>query len=413
MRILISAGEASGEMYGAGLLEALRRKSAARPDIGAIECFGLGGERMRAAGCETVVDAKDVAVVGIFEVLSHLPTIYRRFYHLVREAERRKPDVAVLIDFPDFNFRLAKELHKRGIPVIYYVSPQLWAWRPKRIELVKKYVRKMLVIFPFEESWYRERGVEVAFVGHPLGEMVLDTAPPYPLESADKGRAPTADKGGAQDLRSQIALLPGSRKKEIGFNLPILLDVAARLGREHTFVLPLASTVEDTFLYEIVRRHWGTGESPAQITMTRDARAALRQSRAAVVASGTATVEAAVIGTPFVMVYRVAPSTYAVGRRLVKVPFYAMPNLIAERMVVPELVQADFTAERVIAELKKIIPDGPDRERMLGGLADVRQRLRGTESSAESAFDKAADAVVKTVRPENRLAQARASSQGI
>ena len=364
---------------------------------------------MRAAGCETVVDAKDVAVVGIFEVLSHLPTIYRRFHHLVSEAERRKPDVAVLIDFPDFNFRLAKELHKRGIPVVYYVSPQLWAWRPKRIELVKKYVRKMLVIFPFEEVWYQERGVEAAFVGHPLGEMVVDspgsTAPPYPLDSADKGRA--------HDLRPQIALLPGSRKKEIGFNLPILLDVAAKLGGEYTFVLPLASTVEDTFLYDIVRKQWGTGESPAQITLTRDARVALRQSRAAVVASGTATVEAAVIGTPFVMVYRVAPSTYAVGRRLVKVPFYAMPNLIAERMVVPELVQADFTAERVIAELKKVIPDGPDRERMLGGLADVRQRLRGTESSAESAFDRAADAVVKTVRPENRLAQARASSQGI
>jgi lipid-A-disaccharide synthase len=187
--------------------------------------------------------------------------------------------------------------------------------------------------------------------------------------------------------------------------------VAAKLGREYTFVLPLASTVEDTYLYDIVRKHWGTGESPAEITLTRDARAALRQSTAAVVASGTATVEAAIIGTPFVMVYRVAPSTYAVGRRLVKVPFYAMPNLIAGQSVVPELVQSDFTADRVIAELRKIIPDGPDRERMLGGLADVRQRLRGSESITESAFDRAADAVVSTVRPENRCARARASSQ--
>jgi lipid-A-disaccharide synthase len=175
-------------------------------------------------------------------------------------------------------------------------------------------------------------------------------------------------------------------------------------------VLPLASTVDDTFLYEIVRKQWGMGESPAEITITRDAGAALRQSRAAVVASGTATVEAAVIGTPFVMVYRVAPSTYAVGKRLVNVPFYAMPNLIAGQSVVPELVQADFTAERVIAELKKIIPDGPDRERMLGGLADVRRRLRGTETASDSAFEKAADAIVNLVEPQNRLAFAASSA---
>lgn len=173
MRVLISAGEASGEMYGAGLLEAFQRLAATRPEIGSIECFGLGGERMRAAGCETVVDAREVAVLGIFEVLSHLPTIYRRFHDLVREAERRRPDVAVLIDFPDFNFRLAKELHKRGIPVVYYVSPQLWAWRSGRVALVQKYVTKMLPIFPFEEAWYRERGVKAEFVGHPLGTIDL------------------------------------------------------------------------------------------------------------------------------------------------------------------------------------------------------------------------------------------------
>jgi lipid-A-disaccharide synthase len=385
MRILISAGEASGEMYGAGLLEALRRAANARNDLGSVECFGLGGERMRAAGCETVIDAKDVAVVGIFEVLSHLPKIYNRFHKLVSEVERRKPDVAVLIDFPDFNFRLAKELHRLGIPVVYYVSPQLWAWRPKRIELVKSYVQKMLVIFPFEEQWYREHGVKAEFVGHPLAD----------IEPASTRMA----AGG----KPQIALLPGSRKKEIGFNLPILLEVAAELGHDYSFVLPLASTVEDTFLYSIVRKHWGMGDSPAEITITRDARAALRQSRAAVVASGTATVEAAVIGTPFVMVYRVAPSTYAVGRRMVRVPFYAMPNLIAGQSVVPELVQADFTAQRVIAELRKIISDGPDRERMLGGLADVRRRLHGGESASDRAFDRAAEAVVSLVEPQNRL----------
>ncbi len=172
MRLLISAGEASGEMYGAALLAALRRLSP-----GPVEAFGLGGEQMRAAGCDTVVDANDVAVVGIAEVVTHLPRIYREFHKLLREADRRKPDVAVLIDFPDFHFRLAKALHARGIPVVYYVSPQLWAWRRGRIKLVRRYVKKMLVIFPFEEQFYREHGVQAEFTGHPLAELAVTIEP--------------------------------------------------------------------------------------------------------------------------------------------------------------------------------------------------------------------------------------------
>ncbi len=375
MRVLISAGEASGEMYGAGLIEALQGIANAR-GMGPVEFFGLGGDRMCKAACEIVVNAKEVAVVGIFEVVSHLPSIYRGFRRLVREAGRRKPDVAVLIDFPDFNFRLAKELHRLGIPVVYYVSPQLWAWRPHRVELVKKYVRKMLVIFPFEERWYREQGVEVEFVGHPLAELAaVSTAP----ES------------------TQIALLPGSRRKEIRFNLPLMLDVAENLAPFYKFVLPVASTVDDTFIYTVVRQHWSYENPAAKITLCRDTRAALAQSRAAVVASGTATVEAAVIGTPFVMVYRVSSITYTLGTKMVKVPFYAMPNLIAERQVVPELVQENFTAEKVIAELSAILPDGPRRERMVEGLAEVRRRLRGTEPGPKGAFDRAAEAVLRVV----------------
>ncbi len=386
MHVLISAGEASGEMYGAGLIEALRGIANSR-GAGPVEFFGLGGERMRKAGCDIVVDAKDVAVVGIFEVVSHLPSIYGRFRRLVREAERRKPDVAVLIDFPDFNFRLAKELHRLGIPVVYYVSPQLWAWRPHRVELVKKYVRKMLVIFPFEEQWYRERGVEVEFVGHPLAELETGS---------------TAQEG------SQIALLPGSRRKEIRFNLPLMLDVAENLAPYYKFVLPVASTVDDTFIYSIVRQHWSYQNPAAKITLCRDAREALAQSRAAVVASGTATVEAAVIGTPFLMVYRVAPLSYTVGTKMVKVPFYAMPNLIAGRQVVPELVQENFTAEKVIAELSTVLPDGPQRARMIDGLGEVRGRLRGTLDS-KGAFVRAAEAVLSVV---NGKPNTLASSNG-
>jgi lipid-A-disaccharide synthase len=363
-------------MYGAGLVEALRRLGDSR-GLGKIECFGLGGQRMRASGCETVVDAKDVAVVGIFEVLSHLPAIYRRFYHLVGEAERRKPDAAVLIDFPDFNFLLAKELHRRSIPVVYYVSPQLWAWRPNRVELVRKYVRKMLVIFPFEQQWYRDRGVEAEFVGHPLAELASDAS------------------SLSQDDRL-IALLPGSRRKEISFNLPRMLDVAENLALSYKFVLPVASTVDDSLVYSLIRQHWSYGKQKATIEICGDARAALARSRAAVVASGTATIEAAVIGTPFVMVYRVAPLTYALGRKMVKVPFYAMPNLIAGRQVVPELVQEGFTAERVIQELSEIIPSGSRRQSMVEGLAEVRRRLRGSETTTGDPFERAASAVIGT-----------------
>lgn len=390
MRILISAGEASGEMYGAGLLESLRHLAGMLPEVGAVEAFGLGGERMRAAGCEIVVEAKDVAVVGIVEVMTHLPGIYRRFQHLVHEADKRKPDVAVLIDFPDFNFRLAKELHKRGIPVVYYVSPQLWAWRPKRLELVKKYVRKMLVIFPFEETWYRERGVEAEFTGHPLAE----------LERPRITRAQFAAKYKLDAGLQWIGLLPGSRKKEVRMNLPGLLQAAQMFKTPYEFLLPVASTLPRLWVEDQVAHCLRVHPGPIKLTYTDDARETLLHSRAAAVASGTATVEAAIIGTPFAMVYRVAPLTYALGKRLVRVPFYAMPNLIAGREVVPELVQETFTARNVATELQRVIPDGPERRRMMEGLIEVRTKLHGEAAMISTAFERAAQAVIRVVCPE-------------
>jgi lipid-A-disaccharide synthase len=389
MRLLISAGEASGEMYGAELLAALQRKLRARGE--AVECFGLGGERMRAAGCETVIDAKDVAVVGLFEVLTHLPKIYGEFQKLLRAVDERKPDVAVLIDFPDFNFRLAKELHKRGIPVVYYISPQLWAWRPKRVELVKKYVRKMLVIFPFEREFYQGHGVQVEFVGHPLTEM-------------ERPMTPAAGAGlhlqGTTKPETMIALLPGSRRKEVRINLPAMIAATYHVRQRSEFVIPVASTLDKAWVEDQAMWYWkpvmdrrvAEGKEAHVLNFSNDARQTLAGARAAIVASGTATVEAAVIGTPFVMVYRVSPVTYVLGKRLVKVPFYAMPNLIAGRQVIPELVQGDFTAERVAAELNKIILDGPEREKMVAGLAEVRAKLRGTDTVGAS--ERAADAVL-------------------
>jgi lipid-A-disaccharide synthase len=311
-----------------------------------------------------VVDSHEVAVVGLAEVVRHLPSIYARYRKLLREIDRRKPAAAVLIDFPDFNFRLAKQLHKRGIPVVYFVSPQLWAWRQSRLELVKKYVTKMLVIFPFEEQWYRERGVQAEYVGHPLVEAL----PQHSV--SDSERAAYAQKWGLDPEKQLIALLPGSRKGELLRHVLKLFSVANRLREEFDFILPIARTLAKKDFYGI--------EPKSRIAFVDDAHSALRHARAAVVASGTATVEAALIGTPMVVVYRLSGLTWKLGRRLVKLDHFAMPNLIAGRRIVPELIQDDFTAENVVRELRKVIPDGPERERMLADLAAVRAKLKST-----------------------------------
>jgi len=358
LRVLISSGEASGELYGAELLTALRGLH-----DGSVECYGMGGERMKAAGCELLVEAKDVAIVGLFEVLSHLPSLYRRFHRLLDEVDRRRPDVAVLIDFPDWNLRLARELHRRGIPVVYYVSPQLWAWRRGRIRQVQKYVREMLVIFPFEREFYLKHGVEAEFVGHPLSEL----APPTIT------RDDFAARWGLDASKQWIALLPGSRRKELRLNLPAIVGAAQRLGAEFEYVMPVASTLDAGWVREQVALCGGE----INIHLCDDARAALMHSRVGVVASGTATVEAALIGTPFVMVYRLAGLTWTLGRHLVKLPHYGMVNLVAGRRVVPELIQDGFTPETVEREVRRLLPDGEPRREMLAALDEVRQKLRG------------------------------------
>ena len=358
LRVLISSGEASGELYGAELLTALRGLH-----DGSVECYGMGGERMKAAGCELLVEAKDVAIVGLFEVLSHLPSLYRRFHRLLDEVDRRRPDVAVLIDFPDWNLRLARELHRRGIPVVYYVSPQLWAWRRGRIRQVQKYVREMLVIFPFEREFYLKHGVEAEFVGHPLSEL----APPTIT------REDFAARWGLDASKQWIALLPGSRRKELRLNLPAIVGAAQRLGAEFEYVMPVASTLDAGWVREQVALCGGE----INIHLCDDARAALLHSRVGVVASGTATVEAALIGTPFVMVYRLAGLTWTLGRHLVSLPHYGMVNLVAGRRVVPELIQDGFTPETVEREVRRLLPDGEPRREMLAALDEVRQKLRG------------------------------------
>lgn len=378
MRFLISAGEASGELYGAGLIEALRRRA---PDAG---FFGVGGQRMRDAGFDTVIDAHEISVLGLAEVVTHLPKIYGKFKRLVREARNRKPDAAILIDFPDFNLRLARQLHQLGIPVIYYVSPQLWAWRQGRVDQIKKYVRKMLVIFPFETEFYRRHGVEALYVGHPLADEPVLTV----------SREQYAAVNHLDPEKTWISLLPGSRRKEFTLNFGSMLDAAIQLGgRDRQFILPVASSLTSEWVQRKISGH--AGGRDLAIRLVEAARPALLHSRAAIVASGTATLETALIGTPFVMVYRVSPLSWMLGRKLVKVDRFAMPNLIAGRDVVPEFVQDKFQPTAISDKVRQLLDDGPARRTMLSDLAEVKAKLHSVDSTSTS--ERAAAAVLETI----------------
>jgi lipid-A-disaccharide synthase len=375
-------------MYGAQLIEALRRVDPS------IEFFGVGGERMRAAGCDTVIDTRDLVVVGITEILGHLPKILGLYKHLIREADRRKPDLAIVIDSPAFNWRVARQMKRRGIPTVYYVAPQFWAWRQGRVRLLRDYIDKALVIFPFEEKFYRDRGVDATFVGHPLAELSRPT-----VERNDYAQRFSLDSA-----KDWITLMPGSRAKEVRMNLPTIVESAARLGNSYEFLVPVAPTLDAHFLHTLIEQALA-GLHPSQqrtsgeprITLVTESLPALWHSRAGVIASGTATVEAAMMNTPFVMVYRVSPLTYLLGKPRVKVTRFAMVNLIAEEEVVPELVQQDFTADKVVTKVKEILPDGAAREAMLHGLAQVKARLRGPLGAGHPA-DRAAKLILSLVR---------------
>jgi lipid-A-disaccharide synthase len=383
-------------MYGAQLIEALRWASelttarfarwtaeAAVPTQTSLEFFGVGGDRMRDAGCDTVVDAKDLSVVGITEILSHLPKIYGLYRHLIAEADRRKPDLAIVIDSPAFNWRVARQMKKRGIPVVYYVAPQFWAWRQGRVRLIRDYIDKALVIFPFEEKFYRDRGVDATFVGHPLAEL------PHPAIA----RNDYAAQFHLDPTKYWLTLMPGSRVKEVRMNLPTILEAASQLGPDYEFLLPIAPMLDNSFLKEQIGQQ--------NITLVPESLPALWHSRAGIIASGTATVEAAMMSTPFVMVYRVSSLTYLLGKPRVKVPHFAMVNLIAGEQIVPELVQHDFTAHNVVARLQEILPDGEARNRMLEGLTQVKTRLRApgnaTEAPAPHPADRAAAIICSIV----------------
>ena len=363
-KIFISTGEASGEHYAAQLIPAIRKLL---PDA---DFFGLGGQRMEALGFRRIVRAEDVAVMGITEIIRHIPRIYGEYRKLKTSITKERPDAAILIDFPDVNLSLARTLHKLGIPVIYFVSPQLWAWKRYRIHRVRRYIDRMLVIFPFEEPFYREYGVNATFVGHPLAEVPLPSIP----------RKNFADQYRLDPSKSWVGLLPGSRFKEIRLNLPEMLEAASQLQGPLEFLVPLAPTLTNEHVNHV--RTMLPNNGP-RITLVNDARATLHHARASVVASGTATVEAALIGNPFIVVYRVSDLTYSVAKRVVKVPHVAMVNLIAGREVVPELIQSDFTAANVVSHLQPLLHDEAARQRMQADLAQVGASLHAGKSPIE------------------------------
>jgi lipid-A-disaccharide synthase len=381
--IFLSAGEASGEHYGALLLEELKARCPGTT------FFGMGGERMAALGCLRIVKSEDMAVMGITEVIRHLPRIYREFRRLRQSIRDRRPDVAVLIDFPDIHLKLAKEFHRLGIPVIFFVSPQLWAWKKHRIKLVQQFITRMLVIFPFEEPFYRQRGVHADYVGHPLADLPLPTT----------SREAFAAESGPDPAQTWIGLLPGSRAKEIRMNLPEILAAATLLHAHQPqtqFVLPLAITLtppQRTMTQALIDQH-----APGlPLRLVEDARPALFHARASIVASGTATVEAALIGNPFVVVYRVSPITYAIAKRVVTVPHVAMVNLVADKRLVPELIQDDFTATNIVKHLTPLLAEGEVRTNMLAGLRATSDKLRQGRGQSQSAIARVASITLETL----------------
>jgi lipid-A-disaccharide synthase len=363
--LLVVAGEASGDLHGARLISELRQR------VPGLAAFGLGGDEMRAAGLQSVAHSSEVAVVGITEVLKVLPRIREVFADLLHEVDRRRPALAVLIDFPDFNLRLARQLKGRGLEIVYYISPQVWAWRRGRVKTIARLVDRMLVFFPFEVDFYRGHGVDVVHVGHPL----VDEVPILPQ---------VWDRGGEEEKDGpfRVALLPGSRLSEVEALLPTLLAAVGRLAGR----LPVeariirAPTVPRELLDEAVEL---SGLTVAIVESDRFA--AVADSHVALCASGTATLEVGLLGTPMVMVYRLASWTYLLARLLVRLPNVALVNLVLGRRVVPELIQGQANPERIAAEAARLLTDAEARKEMRTALAEVRCRLGAGGASGRAA----------------------------
>lgn len=359
MKIAVVAGEASGDLHASEVIRELKKLD---PDVRA---FGIGGDLLAREGMDLLRHAREMGIVGLFNVLRHLPMFRRVYNQLIERITREKPDVVFLVDYPEFNLRVARRCKELGLHVVYYISPQIWAWRRGRVRHIAKYVDRMIVIFPFEEAFYRDHDVAVTYVGHPLIEQLAHVHRP-PREHD----------------RLKIALLPGSRRMEVHSLLPAMLDAVRVLqaGRPVEAYIIQAPTIDRAQLAEIVRSSGvdvpirehdrGEGVAAADIALS---------------SSGTATLEAAVLGTPVVVMYRLSRATYHLGKRLVRLPHWSLVNIIAGKEVVPELIQEEVNGERIAAEVSRLVAPG-NYERVASELQAIRGKL-GTPGAARRAAE--------------------------
>ncbi len=356
-KILMVAGEVSGDIHGAHLVEAIHRID---PKI---QLLGMGGEGLERAGMKVLFHSQDLAVVGITEVFLKLRIILRAFRILKQSLDQEKPDLVILIDFPDFNLRLAKSVYRKGIPILYYISPQIWAWRPKRVQLIAQWVKKMIVFFPFEVPFYEAAGVEVEWVGHPLLDIVKPTL----------SKEEAFQRFGLDPQRRTIGLLPGSRIQEVERLFPSLLASAHLLYREVPdlqFIIPLAPGIPRTTLSSLLSNI----SIPVKVVegWTYDA---MNLSELLIMASGTATLEAAILGKPMIIIYKVSLPSYWVGKAMVRVDHIGLANLVAGERIAPELIQKDVNPQRISEEALRILKDSGFQQKMVESMQEVRQRL--------------------------------------
>ena len=373
MNILVSAGEASGDRYASGVVSALNRT------LPGARFFGCAGPRMREAGVTPVVRTEDLAVVGLFEVLRHVPRIHGLFRTMVAAAAEQCPDLAILTDAPDFHLRLAARLRRLGVPVVYYVAPQVWAWRRRRIRRIQALVNQLLVIFPFEQEYFRRQGVNASFVGHPLSDLARVTT-----EKGEFFRQHSLDPS-----KELVALLPGSRQGESLRHLPVLEDAAERLVAEGVDQFVLAASV--TTGKEFFQAHW---KGPAIEILEGQPQDCMGHADVALVASGSATVETAILGTPMVTFYKLAWPSYHLARLLVDTPFYSMVNLLAGKRVIAEYMQRECKGRKLAREAIRLLRMETERCEMIEELARVRKMLQSEVPAAE----RAASAICKRFR---------------
>jgi lipid-A-disaccharide synthase len=359
VQFLVSAGEASGDLYASRVVSEL---SSFFP---AASFFGCAGPRLQNSGVEPVVDSANLAVVGLAEVVGHLPKIYGEYRRLIRFAEQHRPDAALLTDSPDFHLRVARHLKRLGVPVFYLVAPQVWAWRQGRVKTIRQLVDKLFCLFPFEEKWFRDRGVDATYIGHPLASLV----------KVSSSRQEFCERHGLSRHRRFIALLPGSRAGEAHRHLPVLIETVRKLKDRFNDVGFALATPKGFHPRQVFASFWEPIEALSIQVVENETWDCIGHADLALAASGTVTVEAAMLGTPMVTFYKVHPLSWYGGRHLVKVPFLTMINLVAERQIVPELMQNEMSAEQISAAAATLLTSDAAVRRMKDDLASVRRLL--------------------------------------